>query len=484
MTVEQIPRRRDWWIDKASLRATGNPTNEELATLRADGFRAIVSLLDDSEPANYDAARAAEAGWILHRFPIPDGGSPSVEQMDDFVLIIRTLSPNAKAIVHCQTGGSRSGVMAAAYWIDRGVSVREAIARVCASNPDITITPERQEALERFAAARGQLEPIERLVFEADRLMATHPPVWESANKRVVYGIACRPGTMHRGRLLYSRWDSMAPPRHVDLAAAERLETRADIYDYAPTSADAVEWHVNFADPDLFGFYGSDLFAQDEMQVAEHPALGALREALAARGSVAKTKENGRPTPVLVMGAERRCRIATDPSPENGPPNGLYGNAFARATPDAVQRATTPIDPPTITNIIAMAAPRGGPGRYDEGTISEILTTAYTGFRAAVLESARHHGDGRPVVVHTGFWGCGAFGGNRVLMSLLQAIAAEMAEVERVVFHAVNRAGEEHVKAAKAFISDELADETAAETRAVIARIVTHGFAWGISDGN
>jgi protein-tyrosine phosphatase len=154
MTVEQSPRRRDWWIDEPSLRATGNPTNEELATLRADAFRVIASLLDDSEPANYDAARAAEAGWILHRFPIPDGGSPSVEQMDDFVQIIRMLPSDARAIVHCQTGGSRSGVMAAAYWIDRGLSVREAVARVCAPNPDIMVTPERQEALERFAALR------------------------------------------------------------------------------------------------------------------------------------------------------------------------------------------------------------------------------------------------------------------------------------------------------------------------------------------
>jgi hypothetical protein len=277
----------------------------------------------------------------------------------------------------------------------------------------------------------------------------------------------------------------MAVPRHVDLAvAAQRLETRTDVYDYATTSPDAVEWHVNFADPDLFGLYDGDLFAQDEMHVAEHPALGALREALAARGSVARTKENGRATPVLVMGAERRCRVATDPSPENGRPNGLYGNEFAPATPEAVRRATMPIDPPTMTNIIAMAAPRGGPGRYDEETIGEILTTAYTGFRAAALESARHHGDRRPVVVHSGFWGCGAFGGNRVLMTLLQVIAAEMVGLERLVFHAVNRAGEDHVKAAKAFISDELADERAAETKAVIARIVAYGFEWGISDGN
>ncbi len=57
------------------------------------------------------------------------------------------------------------------------------------------------------------------------------------------------------------------------------------MYDYARAAGveGAVEWHVNFADPRLFTAYGLGLFAQDEMQVAEHPALGALREALHAR---------------------------------------------------------------------------------------------------------------------------------------------------------------------------------------------------------
>jgi len=38
-----------------------------------------------------------------------------------------------------------------------------------------------------------------------------------------------------------------------------------------------VPWYVNFADPRLFTAYGSGLFAQDEIQAAEHPILGHLR---------------------------------------------------------------------------------------------------------------------------------------------------------------------------------------------------------------
>jgi protein-tyrosine phosphatase len=76
--------------------------------------------------------------------------------MEEFVQLIRGVPAGSKALVHCETGGSRSGVMGAAYWVDQGLPVAEAIARVCASNPDVQITPERKEALERFAARDGQ----------------------------------------------------------------------------------------------------------------------------------------------------------------------------------------------------------------------------------------------------------------------------------------------------------------------------------------
>ncbi len=162
---------------------------------------------------------------------------------------------------------------------------------------------------------------------------------------------------------------------------------------------------MNFADPHLFIAYTSGLFAQDEMQVAEHPALGALREALVSDGHEAVTMEHDRPTPVLVVGVERRCRVATDRKAAEGRPESLYGNAFARATEDGVRRATTRLDPPTVTNVIAMAAPGFGAGTYNETQIHSILTTAFTGFRAAVLESEPAQGPEAIPVAHTGFWG-------------------------------------------------------------------------------
>jgi hypothetical protein len=323
--------------------------------------------------------------------------------------------------------------------------------------------------------------PLESAEFEAQQLMAEHPPVLRDRNKTVVFDVACPAGCTHGGKLAYTRWPAFALPAQCSLAdAMQRVSVSQDIYDYSPTTgvAGAVEWHVNFADPNLFVAYGGGLFAQDEMQVAEHPALGALKEALVARKWPARTVEDRKPTPVLVRGVERRCHVATDVNIAEGRPSGLYGNAFMAAPADAVRRATHRLEPPTITNLIAMAAPVGGVGRYGAGEIALILTTAFSGFRAAVLESG-----GAPAVVHTGYWGCGAFGGNRELMSLLQIVAARAAGVERVVFHTVTAGGRAEFDLAVERIGRlSEANDVAAEE--LIARTLSMGLRWGQSDGN
>jgi hypothetical protein len=86
--------------------------------------------------------------------------------------------------------------------------------------------------------------------------------------------------------------------------------------------------------------------------------------------------------------------------------------------------------------IVAMAAPYGGRGDYTEAEIALIFATAYTAFAAARQESAHNGSTSVQTVLHTGFWGCGAFGGNRRLMVALQALAARAARIDRLVLHA------------------------------------------------
>jgi len=90
---------------------------------------------------------------------------------------------------------------------------------------------------------------------------------------------------------------------------------------YKKSEAGWVDFHVNFADADLFRFYGSDLYAQDEHQVSEHPVLGSLLELLKSDRLDAScvlgsdggyqleprtVKTNGDPTPIVILNVPRQ----------------------------------------------------------------------------------------------------------------------------------------------------------------------------------
>lgn len=326
-------------------------------------------------------------------------------------------------------------------------------------------------------------EPLERLSFDTATLVREHPSVLRHTNKLVVYTVACPEGSTQAGTIVYTRWPAMTLPERVDPAAALGIvESRPTIFDYEPVDPQALEWHVNFADPLLFYAYGSGLFAQDEMQSAEHPALGSLVEALHVGPHRAVTEDDSGPTPVLVTGVERRCHVAVDRNEAEGRPRGLYGNEFSAASAETVRRATTRIEPPTISNLIALAAPSYGVGAYTREQIDRILVTAYTGFAAAVAESGAICPDA-PVVIHTGYWGAGVFGGNRVLMSLLQVLAAGIAGVTRLVFHAAGPDGAAPLEEALDVIREKLTGADTLGAQELLDRVTELGFTWGMSDG-
>ena len=318
--------------------------------------------------------------------------------------------------------------------------------------------------------------PIVRRIFDTQKLVDEFPPNLYDSNKKMVYQIACPPSSVHSGQLIFSRWYAMRLPYSVSFKNPQVVfEGREDFFGYEQDTS-IVEWYLNFAHYDLFCSYGGGLFAQDEMQVAEHPALASLREALLASDIEPLTVEDGKPTPILIKGVERRCAVSTEPNSSQQRPFGLYGNNFARANEEAIKLATTPLNPPTLTHLIAMEAPACGMGFYTQDEIEYILRTAFTGFSAAKIETKTDE-----TVIHTGFWGCGAYGGNRVLMSLLQLIAAVMSKVDRLVFH-TGSSGLEDFQSAGRILEEDLTNLPDIES--VIKKLTEMKFEWGISDGN
>lgn len=104
--------------------------------------------------------------------------------------------------------------------------------------------------------------------------------------------------------------------------------------------------------------------------------------------------------------------------------------------------------------------------------------TATSGFRAARLASTAL-GRAR-TLIHTGFWGCGAYGGDREIMSILHLLGASLAGVEELVFYSVDRGGAEVFARARSWVEALPPGTTVA---AVVERLEAQGYEWGESNG-
>ena len=69
-------------------------------------------------------------------------------------------------------------------------------------------------------------------------------------------------------------------------------------------------------------------------------------------------------------------------------------------------------------------------------------------------------------------------------MTTLQMIAAEMAGVERIVFHTGDPSGAAAIREMRRLFEMDLVGGSAIAVRELIRRIEAAGFEWGVSDGN
>ncbi len=141
-----------WWINRPRVLGSSNPTNDDLAQLRREGFDVLISLLREEEQAtNYDVVDATEMGFTRHSLPVKDFDPPTVEQLMDFIGIMEELAEESKIIIHCQAGIGRTGTFAAAYYIAKGMPLGEAIEFVREARWHAIQTSEQEAVLEEFA---------------------------------------------------------------------------------------------------------------------------------------------------------------------------------------------------------------------------------------------------------------------------------------------------------------------------------------------
>ena len=309
----------------------------------------------------------------------------------------------------------------------------------------------------------------------ATDLLSRYPPRIEHAKKQLLFDIALSRGLS--GDVSVARYSEIPLPNtYTPFVPDTEIIARKGYFRYSKTDG-ADDWFMNFAHHDLFNGYGHFMFAQDEIQVAEHPALASFRELMLARDDDLRpaTVDNGVPTPVLFRNLQRTVNIDT---------RSIYGARFARSEDSAIQDAVSPLEPAPLSNILAIEAPISSGNRiYGRPEIEAALRTAYSGFRALVLCSATAATSLRPIILHTGNWGCGAYGGNRQLMLSIQMMAARLAGVTKLVFYC-GADNKDDIASFSNELSRQFKFRPGIAVDRVVDRLVSHGFPWGTPDGN
>jgi len=167
---------------------------------------------------------------------------------------------------------------------------------------------------------------------------------------------------------------------------------------------------------------------------------------------------------------------------------GLYGNLM-KFKPEQFLAKSKLQKPPQVVHILAIAAEGYGPAGepYSIETIQYTFDTAYIGFMQAKLEAQDAAGEQQVhVVIHSGNWGCGAFGGNLVLMGLLQMLAARAAGVDLHLHAGADRpemsSAAEHEKA-KVYLAKIWPNDSPKSTEEVLAAVEALKITWGASNG-
>lgn len=139
------------WVVPGLLAATARPrdAHSALEYFREEGITAIVSL---TERAFASAAYMDEFGFECHHIPIADFTAPSMEQIEEFVEVVRKAKEHGgKVVVHCLAGRGRTGTMLACYFVSDGMSPDRALSRVRALRPGSVETELQEDAVREYA---------------------------------------------------------------------------------------------------------------------------------------------------------------------------------------------------------------------------------------------------------------------------------------------------------------------------------------------
>lgn len=140
------------WIDEPLLAACAEPRPEHLGWLRSQGVDILITLTEEPLPRSW----VDTAGLMSVHVPIPDMDVPGADQLEQLMAVIDKAKAGGMGVaIHCLAGRGRTGTVLAAYFVHRGLSAREAIARVRDLRPGSIEVPEQEDAVRAFERARA-----------------------------------------------------------------------------------------------------------------------------------------------------------------------------------------------------------------------------------------------------------------------------------------------------------------------------------------
>lgn len=298
------------------------------------------------------------------------------------------------------------------------------------------------------------------------------------------YRLECKQKAFERALKVHGSDDGDIEVIHVmcDKSISDEILTLKDFkpnmdrefYDYRKARGGEDTWFVNFADPNLFCAAEGSLFAQDEIQTLEMPLLAAFRRYINMNhigGFAPYTLFNGNPTPYLFKNVPYWIKVDAKPLLRNGTRGNIYGCNLDTASEQEIEAGIRTVDGEFRVNVLAIAAPGYGSGRYNKDDISLVLRTLLCAFSAVEAQST-----GR-VVIHSGNWGCGAFGGNPEFMYLAQMYAASVCGIDELVLHDFKPEVEDSIQELNRM-------EDGMKLSDVVESLYSKGYEWKQSDGN
>ncbi len=137
------------WVEVPFLAASASPYDlEELLWLRQHGIDIILTLTEDPLPRSW----VDDAGLMMVHVPIQDMDSPTEEQFDECISVIRrAVAAKMGVLVHCLAGRGRTGTILAGYLVSKGLSSRDAIRQIRQMRPGSIETSEQEQAVHKWA---------------------------------------------------------------------------------------------------------------------------------------------------------------------------------------------------------------------------------------------------------------------------------------------------------------------------------------------